>query len=280
MHRDLKLAEEGALDEKRRLLDGKSGIKDTREDGDHVQWYASGRKYSKRELFADRCILVLGSIFSLVACPLIIVHAMQSHAEDLRLVAIVIYCVGLVFMLNASLIYHWNANKKEWATLLLFSDQFGIYLMICGTYTPLCIHTGAYFLLGAVWLLLVVGITLKVVCYGREHPWKATTDMLGFFMMGLSVLPFLPQVSPYISAWAMWRILFHGVVYSIGAFFLACRRLEFHYVVWHMCVFAAVVTFYVVAYREFAVSSPQLAYMEFAERAHRKLHLAQHMLRP
>lgn len=247
-------AEEGTLDEKTKLLDG--NLDDHEElDVDRMQWYPSGRKYSKRELLADRTVLLLGSAFSIVGCPLLVAHALKSHAEELHLLGIFVYCVGLVFMLNASLVFHWNANNQAWTSLLLFIDQFGIYLMICGTYTPVCIQSGAYFLLATVWSLLIIGITLKVVLYGNEHPWKSTLDMTGFFLMGWAVVPFIPQVVPYLSSWAARCILIHGILYSIGACCLTYRRLEFHYVLWHTFVLAAAVLYYAVAYREFAVSS-------------------------
>mmetsp|Transcript_154235 Transcript_154235/g.287532 ORF Transcript_154235/g.287532 Transcript_154235/m.287532 type:complete len:273 (-) Transcript_154235:30-848(-) len=266
-------AEEGTLDEKTKLLDGNVDGSDEF-DEDCVQWYLSGRKYSKRELLADRIVLLLGSAFSLIGCPLIIAHALNSRAEELRLLGIFVYCVGLVFMLNASLVFHWNANNQAWASFLLFIDQFGIYLMICGTYTPVCIQSGAYFLLAAVWALLVLGITLKVVLYGNEHPWKSTLDMTGFFLMGWSVVPFIPQVVPYLSTWAAWCILIQGILYSIGASCLTYRRLEFHYFLWHTFVLAAAVLFYAVAYREFAVNStvPPLPLAMEAAGHHPKLH--------
>lgn len=257
-------AEEGTLAEKSCLLQRSTSIKDDFDD-QRMHWYLTGRKYSKRELLADRVVLALGSVFSMVACPLLILRALSSHAEELRLLGISAYCAGFVFMLNASFVFHWNANKKEWASFLLFMDQFGIYLMICGTYTPVCIQSGAYSLLATVWLLLVLGITAKVVMYGNAHPWQSTLDITGFCLMGWCIVPFVPQVVPYISSWAARCIAIHGFVYSTGAFFLAYRRLEFHYVLWHTCVLAATVMFYAVAYEELAVGTaapPQLRQLQ------------------
>ncbi len=78
---------------------------------------------------------------------------------------VAIYAAGLVSMLGVSATYNmWPVCRRKW--LLRRADHALIYLMIAGTYTPFVVLVGegrgAWGLLGTVWLVAAIGMTLKL----------------------------------------------------------------------------------------------------------------------
>jgi len=222
---------------------------------DKVQWYMDGRKYSVRELEADRSVLLLGAIASVPAAFLLLFHTIRPGVDSARVVAMLVYCFGFIFMFNASLCFHRHANSERLAPILLFLDKMGINCMIAGSYTPVCVYCACYSLLAIEWGLVVFGVVWEIIFFQRnmtEFPWKAVVDILRFICAGWMVLLFIPNVVPYLSPWSCYITLAHGLLYTCATFFLQYRRLEFHFCIWHSLVLVAAIMFFSVVYTELA----------------------------
>src|SRR5262245_65236429 len=95
---------------------------------------------------------------------------MAVKIEQINLVPILVYVIGLVTMLAFSAAYNmWPVSPVKW--VLRRFDHSAIYLLIAGTYMPFLGQmknalVSAGFGIG-IWLSAVIGMTLKLALPGR-----------------------------------------------------------------------------------------------------------------
>ena len=147
-------------------------------------------------------------------------------------------------------IYHSLTHEGAKRFFRLF-DHGAIFLLIAGTYTPVCVialtASWRWALLGFVWGLAVVGILFKVA-FMKAPRWLTVGLYMSLGWVGLIGLPGLLNALP--PAGLGW-LLAGGLLYSGGAVVYGTRRLNlwpgvfgFHEV-WHVFVTAASVAHFV-----------------------------------
>ena len=182
-----------------------------------------------------------------------------GHGVPSRVVGFAVYGISLIALFTISALYH-SLNVKprlcEWLQRL---DHTAIYLLIAGTYTPVCLVTlrGAYgwSLLGIVYALATIGIVLSL-------GWKNAPDWLRvslYLIMGwLAIAAFGPLVHGF--GWvAMAWLIAGGVIYSVGTVVYATDwphlspRFSAHDL-WHIFVLAGSACHFFVVFRFIALA--------------------------
>lgn len=159
--------------------------------------------------------------------------------------ALLTYGLSLVLLYVASSSYHLFKTTPRRELLLRKLDHTAIFLLIAGTYTPVCVivFTGAWrwWLLLGIWLLAAAGIIFKVA-YIRMPRWLSVGLYVIMGWLGVSGSgPMLQALPASAFAW----LLGGGLLYSLGAVVYATRRLDFFpgvfgfHEVWHLFVTAA-----------------------------------------
>ncbi len=145
---------------------------------------------------------------------------------------------AMILMYLSSTLYHAlpPGRAKQWFRL---ADHAAIFLLIAGTYTPITLGVlkGAWgwSLLGAVWLLAVVGIVLKLVG-GIKRPWVSTG--LYLLMGWLVMIAARPLWLNMPLSGLLW-LAAGGLAYTIGtAFYATDERMKYGHFVWHLWVMA------------------------------------------
>ena len=148
-----------------------------------------------------------------------------------------VFGATLVLLYTASTLYHAlpaSSAKRIFRVL----DHAAIYLLIAGTYTPFTLGAlrGAWgwTLLGTVWGLAAVGVTLKASCGLRAPRWSAA---LYIFMGWMVLVAFRPLTAHVAIAGVLW-LLAGGLFYTVGVVFFAWERLRYTHTVWHLFVLA------------------------------------------
>ncbi len=159
--------------------------------------------------------------------------------------ALLIYGLSLVLLFSASATYHLVKTSPSRELWLRKLDHVAIYLLIAGTYTPVCVIvlTGAWRwgLLGGIWLLALIGIVVKLF-YITAPRWL--TVALYLLMGWLGVVGVQPLLAALPLAAFGW-LLAGGLLYSVGAIVYATRRPNFvpgvfgFHELWHLFVSAA-----------------------------------------
>ena len=161
-----------------------------------------------------------GFFFALGACAMLIADAHGTRA----VVAALIYTVGLAGLLGISALYHRPTWKPDQRRVMRRLDHSAIYLLIAGTFTPMCLmampEASGNKLLLLVWIIALFGI-FQAVFWVSAPKWLIAVL---YVAMGWMVLPFWATLSNDLGAQNFALILAGGVAYTVGAAIYAVRK--------------------------------------------------------
>jgi hemolysin III len=147
-----------------------------------------------------------------------------SWGKPWHLSGFAIYGASLVLLYLASALYHLLPVSPQWVKRLQVLDHVGIYLLIAGTYTPICLvplrGAWGWSILGVVWGLALFGIAIEI-------GWRQAPRWLGlvlYLLMGwLAVIAMGPLTQTLPPAAVAWLVA-GGLVYTAGAVVFALER--------------------------------------------------------
>jgi hemolysin III len=182
------------------------------------------------------------ALLALVGLVVLLIYSPPTWPARLALFA---YGTSLVLQFVASAVYHLVKTTPERTLLLRKLDHTAIFLLIAGTYTPICmlVLTGAWRwgLLTVIWTLAVVGIAFKLL-YMRGPRWLSVVIYVAMGWVGVAgIAQLFDALSPVALAW----LAAGGLLYTVGAIIYVIRRPDFFpgvfgfHEVWHLFVSAA-----------------------------------------
>ena len=179
----------------------------------------------------------LGFVAALASAPILVVTTAQT-GKAVNIVAAAIFAATMVLLYCASTIYHAVPYRRAKA-LLRKLDHGAIFLLIAGTYTPFMLGAlsgpWGWTLLGLVWSLAVIGVTLKA--FDRiEHPLAS----LGLYLlMGWLCVFALGPLLDRVPLQGLVLLGAGGFAYMAGiAFFATDSRVRYGHFIWHLFVLA------------------------------------------
>jgi len=155
---------------------------------------------------------------------------------------LVIYGVSLIFMFSASAAYHLVQSEKKVIHWLRIVDHSAIYILIAGTYTPLCFYYFTGFwrwgLMLIIWIMAFSGVIINF--FAVSAPRWITAGI--YLIMGwFSILAIREMVRTMPTGAIVWLIT-GGVLFTIGAVIYMLKkpdpwpnRFGFHEI-WHIFV--------------------------------------------
>ena len=163
-----------------------------------------------------------GALLSVLGLVLLIYHAV-TYGHTRHVVAFAIFGASLILLYTASALYHLLPLSPKGIRLLRRIDHMMIFVLIAGTYTPVCLIPlrggWGYSLLVGVWLLAIIGVLLKI--FWLEAPrWFST--LLYVIMGWLIVIAFWPLTDSLATGGVLWMVL-GGLFYTIGAVFYGTK---------------------------------------------------------
>lgn len=139
-------------------------------------------------------------------------------------VAAAVYALSVCTLLTVSAVYHrpmWQPRPRAFMRRL---DHASIFVLIAGTYTPICRlglpeAVGGRLLL-LIWVAAALGVLQSIFWV---HAPKPVTAALYLFV-GWIVVPYFRAVGDALSSGQIALLLGGGVIYSLGAVVYAARR--------------------------------------------------------
>lgn len=192
-----------------------------------------------------------GAMLSLVALLWLV---RLTHTDPPKLVTILVFGATTILLYSASAAYHLVDGSPKTLNRLVRFDRVGIYLLIAGTYTPVCYVFMAgvwrWLMLGAVWITAIAGSLYVVFCFQRGVSRKLPLT-LTYVAMGLLGVIGLPQA--VMPAGAVGLIALGGLVYLVGTVVYSLDRPNLHrhfraHDLWHVFVLAGSVFFFTVVF--------------------------------
>lgn len=162
---------------------------------------------------------MLMAIFA--AVPLLIKAAHEP--DSIYLISLAIYAASLILLYAASTTYHTFDLSEKANTILKKIDHMMIFVLIAGSYTPICLitlkGTTGIILLSLVWGIAIVGIILKafwVFC----PKWVSSILYIGMgWTCVLAFTKILNSLSPAAFGW----LLAGGIIYTVGGVIYALK---------------------------------------------------------
>jgi len=159
-----------------------------------------------------------------------------------KIISLVVYGLSLVGLFTMSAIYHLVKVEPRIQQTLRKFDHSAIYLLIAGTYTPICVNAFSGFfrwgLLTIIWIIAFGGILFKIF-YVNAPRWLNASI---YVVMGWLCLSAVGQLSTALSPAELAWLIAGGVIYTIGAVIYALKLFDFapgkfgFHEVWHLFV--------------------------------------------
>lgn len=162
----------------------------------------------------------------LAVIPIFIMLMLRAKAEasELHMIGFTVFGISLLMLYGASTIYHTFELPPEKTNLLRRIDHMMIFVLIAGTYTPICLvslhGTWGWTLLVAIWAFALFGLLLKIFWMGAPR-WLST---LIYVVMGwLAVFAFVP-LEKAVSWKGIGMLLAGGIAYTVGAVIYGLKK--------------------------------------------------------
>lgn len=138
-------------------------------------------------------------------------------------VVFLIYGLSMICLYTASTLYHCVNTSVAKRIALRKYDHCSIYLLIAGSYTPICTtvlrEDGGIPLLSVIWALAFAGIILTIA--KLDIP-RWLTSVIYLVMGWLSLAAIVPLVRLLPTAGMVWLVL-GGVLYTVGGVLYAVK---------------------------------------------------------
>ena len=168
-----------------------------------------------------------------------------------RQVPLLVYGCSLVLMFSSSAAYHLVKSSPKVEAILRKLDHAAIYLLIAGTYTPICLHFFTGFwrwgFLAVIWSMAVIGIAVKAVIINAPRWLTAGVYLAMGWLSLLAIREMLIAMPVGALAW----LLVGGLFFTVGAVVYATRRPDFvpgvfgFHEVWHIFVILGALSHFV-----------------------------------
>jgi hemolysin III len=176
-----------------------------------------------------------GAILSFFGLLAMIIKAAYATDSLLAITAVIIFGVSMILLYSASATYHMVIAKDHVIAFLRRLDHSMIFILIAGTYTPLCLislqgRTG-YILFSIITAAAVLGIIFKMVWFHCPR-WLSTAI---YIAMGWMVIFVAGPLSGSLNTMGMYLLGLGGIFYTIGGviYGLKPKFLDFKYMGFH-----------------------------------------------
>lgn len=161
-------------------------------------------------------------VAAIAAAPAALALVASARSPGAQLAAAT-YGATLFTLFLVSAVFHRPTWSPRARLLIGRLDNSAIFLLIAGTYTPLCLLLGdgtGRVLLAVVWAGAVLGILLTVAWPLAPKPLMAAI----YVLLGWAFVPAVPALRASMGGQALRLVLAGGLVYTAGAVVYAVRR--------------------------------------------------------
>lgn len=178
------------------------------------------------------------SLLGIVALILLIVF--NEHKTDWSLFSVIVYGISIIVLFLASTLYH-SVKREKLKHYFRIIDHISIYLLIAGTYTPVCLialdQSLGWHLFWIVWGIAACGVILKLFFTGRFEAFS----VILYLVMGWLVILDFTYLSIALGPQGIAWLFAGGLAYTVGIVFYAFEKIPYNHVIWHLFVLAGAV---------------------------------------
>ena len=164
----------------------------------------------------------IAMILAIVAAIPLIAKAAYASGR-FAAIAVAVFIVSMILLYAASTIYHTLDISEHVNRILKKIDHMMIFVLIAGTYTPVCLivlgNPVGYRLLALVWAIAVAGIVISALWINCP---KWFSSMI-YIAMGWVCLTAIKTIVASLTPGAFSWLLAGGIIYTIGGIIYALK---------------------------------------------------------
>lgn len=198
----------------------------------------------------------IGMLLALAAAMPLLLKASREPGR-IPLIALSIFIISMILLYASSTIYHTLDISPKINQLLRKMDHMMIFILIAGTYTPVCMvvlgdKTG-WTMLALVWGIAIAGIVIKA-CWITCPKWFSSVI---YIAMGWVCLLAISKIITALPAAAFGWLLAGGIIYTAGGIIYALKLPIFNskhkyfgsHEIFHLFVMGGSICHYVMMYQ-------------------------------
>ncbi|WP_142785648.1 PAQR family membrane homeostasis protein TrhA [Changchengzhania lutea] len=180
----------------------------------------------------------IGILFGIVALIMLFVY--EGEKTSWSLASVIIYGFSIIILFSASTFYHAVRDEKRKHYFRII-DHISIYILIAGTYTPVCLialeQSLGWTLFFVVWGIAAFGVILKLFFTGRFEFFST----LLYLVMGWLIVFDFTNLLDVMESHGILLFFAGGLAYTVGIIFYAVQKIPYNHVIWHVFVLAGAI---------------------------------------
>ena len=195
--------------------------------------------YSKSEELFNSISHIVGVVLGVAITSIALTASFLNQSSLSHIIALIIYGISLIALYLNSALYHGLSPKIEFKKVMRIVDHCTVYLLVAGTYTPVCIlGLGFTFqsilMLSLVWAGCILGIILNII--DMTKMWIKVVSMILYIMIGWIII-FFPELYS-LPTNTFFYILFGGIAYTLGSILygIGAKKRWFHSIFHIFCL--------------------------------------------
>jgi hemolysin III len=166
---------------------------------------------------------LIGTVLSVAGLVLLVVFAaLKSTAW--HIVSFSIFGASMILLYLTSTLYHFFSHDSKAKRVFLRIDHSMIYVLIAGSYTPLCLTIlrgpFGWTLLGIIWAIAITGIVIKSTGI-KINEYISTA---GYIIMGWLLVIAIGPLVKILPGIAIFWLFLGGISYTVGAIFYSLDK--------------------------------------------------------
>lgn len=166
----------------------------------------------------------LAGVVAAIPVTIFLIYKAAVWATVWHVISFAVFGVALILLYSASTIYHTLSISEKAQKVLRRIDHMMIFVLIAGTYTPVCLvplrETWGLTILVLVWGVAIFGIILKAVWIDAP---RFLSSAIYVGMGWLIVVAFVPLIKSVPLAGVL-LLTMGGLTYTLGAVIYAIKR--------------------------------------------------------
>ena len=142
--------------------------------------------------------------------------------------SVLVFGVSMVLLYSTSSLYHWCcAVRARAAAVMQRLDHMAIFLLIAGTYTPICVimlgYPVGYIMLALVWGVALAGLLMKIFWMGAPVWLSCSVYVAMGWIAAFFIVPLVRALPLSATLW----LIAGGALYTAGAIIFGLERPRF-----------------------------------------------------
>jgi len=192
-------------------------------------------KYTKEQDEFNYVSHLFGVLVGVAICIAGIVLYLLKDLNILYLIGNLIFGVAAILLYFMSANYHHSSADDKHIRLKRVIDHCTIYVLIAGTYTPICLYIMQQNVIGLVlliiqWVLALAGVLLNAYDFSKN--WVKVISMFFYIALGWMIL--YSTAFTYLPTNSFVLLLIGGIAYTLGSVLYGIGHKKNQ---WFHCVF-------------------------------------------